>query len=121
MNHYANRYVEITIVTAIYMVALIIVSPIIDDIFTRIDKDIEYERGRVLVLFEVTTHIVVLNIVWFTIHSYLKHMTRMILHINIDDEIERIVSMASSVVLVGLQRNLVYNLKYITNRGPIQD
>ena len=115
-----NLYLKIALFTTIYLMVLIAISPVIDHAFSELDEDIGSHREKLTIFLEVLGHILVLTIVWFVIHHMLKHLIHRFFKIKVNDEIETSVSIVSSVVLVGLQRNLVDKIGYITGIHPIR-
>jgi Kef-type K+ transport system membrane component KefB len=115
-----NLYLKIALFTTIYLMVLIAISPVIDHAFSELDEDIQSHREKLAIFLEVLGHILVITIAWYVIHRYLKHLIHRLFKIKVNDEIENSVSIVSSVVLVGLQRNLVDKIGYITGIHPIR-
>ena len=93
----------------IYFVPLLLLSPIVDHIFGILDKT----KTSIQILVEIFFHILVLIILWKYIHKFVKnkHKTKMDIDIPI---------FVQGIVLVGLQRNLIDKLNYITYKHPIR-
>lgn len=115
-----NLYLKIALFTTIYLMVLIAISPVIDHAFSELDEDIGSHREKLAIFLEVLAHILVLTIVWFVIHRMLKHLMHRFFKIKVYDDTEQAVAIVASVVLVGLQRNLVDKIGYITGIHPIR-
>ncbi len=115
-----NLYLKIALFSTIYLMVLIAISPIIDHAFSELDEDIQSHREKLAIFLEVLGHILVLTIVWFMIHRVLKHLMHRLFKIKVYDDTEQAVAIVASVVLVGLQTNLVEKIEYITGIHPIR-
>ena len=91
----------------IYFIPLLIISPIIDSLFEKLDKT----KNDTRILSEIFFHILVLILLWKYLKSFIGTKFK-------DDT--DISSLIQGVVLVGLQKNLIDKLNYITYKHPIR-
>jgi len=87
-------------------IPLILISPIIDTLFGKLNK--KYSDTRLII--EIFFHIVILIILAKELQKYLIK-----LNINGDDTV-----LIQGIMLFGLQRNLIEKLNYITYEHPIR-
>lgn len=91
----------------INFVPIFIFSPVIDHLFGSLDKN----KNDYVILIEIFMHIFVLTLFW-------KTVTVLILDKFKHDE--NIQDLIQGIVLVGLQKNLIDKLNYITYRNPFR-
>ena len=122
MVHYMKLVAipHISVVVTLYIVILIIVSPMIDHFFDELPTDIQDQDSNVKVLIEIISHIIVLSIAWSLIHEYASYFLRTYAKIHIADNTQTAVDIISGVALVGLQKNLILKLNYITGVHPFR-
>jgi len=114
------KIIHISVVVTVYIVILIIVSPIVDHIFDELPTDIREQDSNTTILLEIIGHIIVLSIVWFMIHKYASYFLRIYAKIQVADNTQTAVDIIAGVALVGLQKNLIAKLTYITGEHPFR-
>jgi hypothetical protein len=114
------KIVHISVVTTVYIVILIIVSPMVDHFFDKLPADIRERDPNPIILLEIIGHIIVLSIAWFLIDKYASYFLRIYANIRIADNTQTAVDIVSGVALVGLQKNLIAKLTYITGEHPFR-
>ena len=112
--------VKLTTFTTVYVCVLIFISPAIDHFFTTLDDDIHKEENNLEILLEIIAHIIVLSITWFFLHNFLRNKLENILGVQIKEATKSGIDLISAVVLVGLQKNLIEKLEYITITHPFR-
>lgn len=120
MNLYDNVIMRLTIFTTLYIVILIFVSPLIDHLFTSFDEDIIIKESNFQILLEIILHIIVLAIVWYVLHNYIRVRVESLLNIKMRETTKTAIDIISAIALVGLQRNLIQKLKYISYEHPFR-
>ena len=113
-----NNTFIISIISIIYLIILMIISPIIDHFFTPLDKS--KNENKFKILFEISLHIIMIAIVWHTINTYIPKYIEKFLKFKINNVTKTGIEIVSSIVLVGLQKNLIDKLEYITLTHPIR-
>ena len=103
-----------------YVIVLIFLAPLIDHLFTSLEEDKAIEENNFQILLEILIHIMVLTVSWYFLNKYLKHYLEKILGIKVKDATEKALDIASAVSLIGLQRNLLEKLEYITFEHPFR-
>ena len=111
---------NISIVVSIYILVLIVVSPMIDHFFDELPTDIQDKDSNLKILSEIIIHIIVLSIVWYLVHIYLSRFLRSYLKVTISSGAQTSLDIITSVALVGLQKNLISKLSYITGEHPFR-
>ena len=114
MNHFDN-IIKIGIVTVIVFIPLFILSPYIDHKFNSLEKDLEENKTRFQIMAQVMIHLVVLVILSYVVFRLFEHVIERYMKIKINEYIHDGYEMVGAVVLVGLQRNLIEKLEYITS------
>ena len=118
MALFNNNFFIISIISTIYLIILMIISPIIDHFFTPLD--VSKNKNKLKILFEISLHIIMIAIVWHTINIYIPKYIEKILKFKINNVTKTGIEIVSSIVLVGLQKNLIDKLEYITLTHPIR-
>lgn len=114
MNHFEN-IIKIGIVTVIVFIPLFILSPFVDHKFKTLDEDINQNKTRFQIMMQVMTHLVVLVILSYVVFRLFEHVIEKYMKIKINKYVHDGYEMVGAVVLVGLQRNLIEKLDYITS------
>lgn len=113
-----NNFFIISIFSTIYLIILMIISPIIDHFFTPLNES--KNENKLKILFEISLHIIMIAIVWHTINTYIPKYIEKIFKFKINNVTKTGIEIVSSIVLVGLQKNLIDKLEYITLTHPIR-
>ena len=119
-NPLDNIYVKIPIVATVYVIVLIFISPIIDHLFTNMEEDLHKNESDIEILSEIISQIIVISIAWYFLHGFLRVNLEKLLNIKIKEGTKTAIDFISAVVLVGLQKNLIDKLSYITSSHPIR-
>ena len=109
-----NKYLNFFIIIIIYVIVLKILSPIIDHVFEPLDKN----ESNLKILIFIILQIFVISIFWIFIHNIIKFLLKKYLNIKISNESKNIIDIISAIVLIGLQKNLIDKLEYITFEHP---
>ena len=115
-----NIPVRLSIFSSIYVIVLIFVAPFIDHLFTSLEEDKAIEETNFQILSEIISHVIVLTISWYFLYKYLNRILESLLNIQINDATKKGIDFISAVALVGLQRNLINKLEYITFEHPFR-
>jgi hypothetical protein len=99
---------------------LIFVAPFIDHLFTSLEEDKAIEETNFQILSEIIAHVIVLTISWYFLYKYLNRFLESLLNVKINDATKKAIDFISAVALVGLQRNLINKLEYITFEHPFR-
>lgn len=111
---------RISIFSIIYILLLIFISPLIDHIFTPLEEDRKLKVNNFQILGEIILHLIIISIVWYFLTKYLALLLERILNIKIKEATKTTVGIVGSIALVGLQKNLIDKLKYITITHPFR-
>jgi len=120
MNIFNNVLVKLSIFSSIYVTILIFLSPFIDHLFTSLDKDKKSKISKKKILIEIILHVILITIIWFFLNSFLRYHIKSLLKIEIKEATKTAIDFVSAIVLVGLQKNLIDKLEYITLEHPIR-
>ena len=118
MRLFDNTLFIISFISTIYLIILMTISPIIDHFFTPLDAS--KNENKLSILFEVSLHIIIIAIVWHTINIYIPKYIESLFKLKINNVTKTGIEIVSSIVLVGLQKNLIDKLEYITLIHPIR-
>lgn len=120
MNIYNNVVVRLSVFSTIYIIVLIFLAPFIDHLFTSLEEDIDKKETNLQILWEIILHVVVLTILWYFLHKYLRGNLEKLMDIKIKEATKTAIDIISAIALVGLQRNLINKLKYISYEHPFR-
>ena len=120
MNIYDNVILRLCIFSTIYIVILIFIAPLIDHMFTSLETDIDKKESNLQILIEIIIHTIVLAISWYFLHKYLRKYLENFTNIKMQEATKTAVDIISAIALVGLQRNLIQKLKYISYEHPFR-
>lgn len=120
MNLFDNILIKLSLISTIYVVVLIFVSPIVDHFFTSLDEDKLIKENNFQILSEIVLHVIVLTITWYFLHNSLKYLFTKFLKINIRETTQTAIDFITALALVGLQKNLIDKFRYITVEHPFR-
>lgn len=103
-------------IVLIYSVTLIVVSPIIDHIFTPLHPDEPYYE----VLGEFVAQVIILSLAWYAINVGIRYLLAKVT-VKVRSHEETAIEVITAIILVGLQKNLAEKLNYITEWHPVRD
>ena len=118
MNFKETILFKISVFSVIYIGILILISPIIDNIFTSLEEDLEKKENKLRIFSEIVIQLIIVSIIWYYLHDFLKNFIESKLNIKIKVATEHTISFISSISLIGLQKNLLDKLEYITDIHP---
>ena len=105
---------EIIVFCLGYTIVLIGLSPIIDHLFPSLKNDESKKKSYIKILVEVILHIIVLSTSWYYTNHNLQKFLEYLLNTKISENTELLIDITSSIVLVGLQYNLMNKLNYLS-------
>jgi hypothetical protein len=111
---------RISIFCVIYILLLIFLAPLIDHIFTTLDDDKKLKENNFQILGEIILHLIIISIVWYLLNTYLVILLEGILNIKIKEATKSTVGIVGSIALVGLQKNLIEKIEYISYKHPFR-
>ena len=120
MNILSFIPLRLSLFATIYVIILIFLSPFIDHLFTTLDEDKKIKENNLQILGEIILHIIVLIITWYFLHKYLRKILETLLDIKMREATKSAINIAAGITLVGLQRNLLEKLEYITIEHPFR-
>ena len=115
-----NVYVKLAIFSSVYVTVLIFVSPTIDHLFTSLEQDKAIKETNFQILLEIIMHVIILVIAWYTLHTFLKSFLESTLKVTVKEQTRMAIDFISAIALVGLQKNLLDKLEYITIEHPFR-
>tara|TARA_Y100000591_G_scaffold92647_1_gene78375 strand:- start:433 stop:813 length:381 start_codon:yes stop_codon:yes gene_type:complete len=120
MNIYDNIILRLCVFSTIYIIVLIFLAPFIDHMFTTLEEDIDKRETNIQILVEIILHTIVLAISWYFLHKYLRKYLENFMNIKMKEATKTAIDIISAIALVGLQRNLIHKLKYISYEHPFR-
>ena len=115
-----NIILKLIIFTLIYFLILLIVSPMIDHFFTTLEQDKIIRENNFEILSEIILQLIAIIIVWYFIHRYLSKYLEYLLNAKMGEATKTGIDLVSAITLIGLQRNLINKLEYITHEHPFR-
>jgi hypothetical protein len=116
LKGYGQDILKIVTVLLFYVMVLLFIAPIIDHTFTQLHK----EDTNMEILIEVLLQLITVSVLWFYLSKSMFHIADSYIHIRYLTGIQNIISIASGVLLIGLQKNLLNKLQYITKEHPFR-
>ena len=120
MNPFNNILFKISLFTTSYLLIMIVVSPFIDHAFSTLDEDTEKKENNYKILGEIILHVITITIVWYYINYYARAFLENSFDLKIKLATKTAINVVSSIALIGLQRNLLDKLEYITIKHPFR-
>jgi len=115
-----NVYIKLSIFTSIYLIVLVFLAPTIDHLFTSLEEDEKNKENNSQILVEIIIQVILLAISWFWINKFLKGSLEKILSVTIKEQTSTAIEMITALALIGLQKNLIDKLEYITLEHPFR-
>jgi hypothetical protein len=103
----------------LYEIFLILFSPFIDHFFTTLDHDKLLKETNVEILAEIIAHIVVLTIAFLFLDIMIQMIIKGIKAKNFE-AYKTSAELLTAITLIGLQKNLINKLNYITHEHPFR-
>ena len=113
-------FFKISFFSIVYIGVLILIAPIIDNLFTSLEEDKEKRENNIQIFLEIISQLVLISLVWYYLHNFLKNLIETKLNIKIKSASEYTINFISSIAFVGLQKNLLDKLEYIAIIHPFQ-
>ncbi len=120
MNIFNNIFVKLAVFSSIYVIVLIFIAPFIDHLFTSLEEDKLIKETNLQILLEIILHVIVLTIAWYWLHKFLRSFLERLLKIKIKEATQTAIDFISALALIGLQKNLIDKLEYITIEHPFR-
>ena len=120
MNIFKYIPIKISIFSLVYLVSLIFIAPAIDHLFSDLKTDIGEQKTNTQIMVEIMIHIVFLSVIWYFIHKHIKQFLESTLHVRVKEYTKTTIDIVSAIALVGLQKNLLEKLEYITIKHPFR-
>jgi hypothetical protein len=120
MNLLNNIPIRLAVFSSIYVIVLIFVAPFIDHLFTSLEEDKAIKENNYQILTEIIIHVIVLTVSWYFLHKYLSRFLEGLLNVTMKEATKNAIDFISAIALVGLQRNLIDKLEYITFEHPFR-
>lgn len=95
---------------------LLVFAPMVDHVF-YLDHKIE-ESTDLEIFIIILVHIILVGVLIYLLHFYI--VRKYIKFFKLNETYIKIIDLILGLTLVGLQRNLVYKLRYLSNRHPIR-
>ena len=104
--------INISIYSVLYFTVLVHISSIIDNLFTDLDTDIKMGVSKRRITIDIVCHLLVIVLSLYFVHLVLKETMQK--YIPFGPHTNDSINIVCGISLVGLQRNLIDKLKYIT-------
>ena len=82
------------------------------------EEDIEKKENKILIFGEIIVQLVLVSIIWFYLYTFIKKYIEKIFDIKVKLATENTINFISSIALIGLHKNLIDKLEYITGIYP---
>jgi len=111
-----GQLVKVLCVSVIHIVLLFIIAPIIDHLFTPLDKD----ESNTEILMESITQLLTVSLIWYLMDKFVLHTINKYFNIHNLKMVSKVMEIITAVVLIGLQTHLINKLEYITHEHPFR-
>ena len=108
--------IRVLCVSVIHIVILFIIAPIIDHIFTPLDKN----KSNTEILLESITQLLTVAVIWYLMDKFILHAINKYFNIHNVKMVSKIMEIITAIVLIGLQTHLISKLEYITHEHPFR-
>ena len=115
-----NTIIKLIIFTLIYFIILLLLSPVIDHFFTTLDQDKAIKETNFQLLSEIILQLIVITIIWYLLHGFLSQYLEHLLNAKMGEATKAGIDLVSAITLIGLQKNLIDKLEYITHEHPFR-
>ena len=115
-----NTILKLIIITIIYFFILLFISPVIDHLFTTLDQDKAIQESNFQILGEIILQLIVITIIWYLLHGFLSKYLENLLNVKMGEATKSGIDLVSAITLIGLQKNLIDKLEYITHEQPFR-
>jgi len=112
--------IKIIIFTIIYFIILLFISPTIDHFFTTLEEDKKLEENNFEILFEIILQLLTIILIWYFLNNFISSFIKNKLKIKLGLSVESGIDIVTAITLVGLQKNLIDKLEYITIEHPFR-
>ena len=120
MSIFDNIFFKISLFSTVYLLILMTVSPMIDHIFTTLDDDIDQKENNFQIFGEISLHVIIITIVWYYINLYARDYLEKVFDLKVKVATKTAINVVSSIALIGLQKNLIEKLEYVTIEHPFR-
>jgi len=103
-------------VSVIHIVILFIVAPIIDQVFTPLNK----EESNTKILLEAITQLLTVAVIWYLMDIYILQVINKYFSVHKVKMVSKVMEIITAIVLIGLQTHLISKLEYITHEHPFR-
>ena len=114
-----EHIVAIVFLLIICITLLMLVSPVIDHLFYLDERVMDVNKFKLY--FFIVLHILVIGVLILTIHYFvIKNYIRYFKIVKNEKYIEILIDLVITLSLIGLQRNLLYKIEYISSIHPVR-
>ena len=110
------NFLSVFFLAVVISTFLLVFAPMVDHIF-YIDHKLD-ESTDLEIFMTILVHIILLGILIYLFHYYV--VKKYINYFKLNETYIKVVDLILGLTLVGLQRNLVFKLRYMSNRHPIR-
>lgn len=111
-----SKFISIFLLLVIIISILLIFAPLIDHLFYVDHKLEKISESKIFAL--IIVHIVLLGILIYLFHYYI--VKKYIKYFKLNETYIKIIDLILGLTLVGIQRNLIYKLRYLSSKHPIR-
>lgn len=111
-----DKFFYIFLLLVIIIIFLLIFAPLVDHLF-YIDHKLE-ETSDISIFGLILIHTILLGILIYLFHYYI--VKKYIKYFKLNETYVKIIDLIISLILVGLQRNLLFKLRYLSTKHPIR-
>jgi len=97
-------------------ILLFIAAPIVDNLFTPLDKN----KSNNELLKEIFFQMFTISFIWYILDKYIFNIIHKYLQIDQKPLMQKTFNVISSIILIGLQGHLINKLNYITHDRPFK-
>lgn len=95
---------------------MFIFAPLLDNIFTKLDES----ETNTEIFIEIINQIIAIAVFWYLLSEYVVSYINILLNVKNHPIINKTKEVVGAVVIIGLQRNLIRKLEYITYEHPFR-
>ena len=111
-----KTFFPLLIFLVVSIMVLLFIAPFIDHLFYLDHKLEDLEEYEIFMM--IIIHIILLGILVYMFHKYL--VKNYIKYFKLSKTFIKIIDLILALTLTGLQRNLIFKIRYLSNKHPIR-
>ena len=117
MKNYIIKLLKLAILSFVFSVILFMVSPIIDELFTKFDK----KKSKIRLFIEIMFQLLVTLIVWDILNICIYNILHKIIVFKDHKYMNQATEIITGIILLGSQKHLLNKIDYLSESHFIRE